>query len=105
MKLSGDPSNSFWFILTSKTLTCYKSSAENENEKLLMISLDGLKLRNSEENSTKNVIVLFNPSGQNVHPDYKELELLYKSAGEFDTWKESFSKALNGDEIVSFAVK
>lgn len=99
---AADASDSLWFVLTPKTLTCYKTVSENEDEKLLMIPLDGLKLRNSEDNSTKNVIALFHPSGQNVHPDYTELELLCKSAGKFNSWKESFTKALNSDEIVRF---
>lgn len=97
-KFPGDPSDSFWFVLTPKTLTCYKSAAENEDEKLLSIPLDGLKMRQSDGN----VITLYNPSGQDVHPDYKELELLCKSTGKLNSWLQSFSKALNKDESVSF---
>lgn len=68
-----------------------------------MIPLYGLKLRSREENSTKYVITLFNPNGHNVHPDYKELELLCANANEFDSWKASFSNALNNNhKSVSF---
>ena len=83
-------------------LTCYKNAAENETEMLFTVPLDGLKLRDPEESSTKNVIVLYNPNGQNVHPEYNELELLCKSAGKFNSWKELFTKALSSDESVSF---
>lgn len=69
-----------------------------------MIPLDGLKLRNSEDTAKKLVIALFNPSGQNVHPDYKELELLCKNSDEYNLWVESFSNVLNNNENVSFIV-
>lgn len=87
-------------MLTSKTLTCYENTAEDINDKLWMIPLNGLELRSSEE---KLVITLFNPNGQNVHPDYKELELLCESAVEFDSWTAAFSNALkNHHKSVSF---
>lgn len=70
----------------------------------MMIPLDGLKLRNSEDKAKKHVIALFNPSGQNVHPDYKELELLCKNSDEYSSWMESFSEALNNNKNVIFVV-
>lgn len=90
-------------MLTSKTLTCYENTAEDKNDNLWVIPLNGLKLHNPKEHSTKLVIALFNPNGQNVHPDYKELELLCVNANEFDSWKASFSNALNNNhKSVSF---
>lgn len=102
--ISGESSDPFHFVLTPKTLTCYKAAPGGENEKLFMIPLDGLKLRNSKENLETHVVALFNPNGQNVHPDYKELELLCNSADECISWMKSFSKALTNQKNVCFIV-
>lgn len=86
---------SFTFVLTPKTLACYKTAFENENEKLFNISLEKLKLQDCDENAKKLVIA------NHADPDYNGLELLCNSADEYTSWMESFSKALNNDKNVS----
>ena len=56
-----------WFVLTPETLTWYKD--EKEKEKIYMLSLEGLKLRDVEQGlmSRRHAIGLFNPDKRNVY--------------------------------------
>lgn len=93
---TGDP---FWFVLSSETLSCYK--APNESEQVFEIPLNGIEFRDTGE-SNNHVITLFHSDGQNVHPNYKELELSCKSSGKFHAWRDSFLQAISSKENVSF---
>lgn len=83
----------YWFVLTSENLSWYKD--ETEKDRKYMIQLEGLRLRDGDSGiiSKRASIVVFNPSGHNVHKDHKTLELSCASEEEIEGWKASFLRA------------
>lgn len=60
-------SKTFWFVLTTESLSWYKE--EDERDKHFMLALDDLKLRDIEQGfmSRRNSYALVNPNGRNVY--------------------------------------
>ncbi len=57
----------YWFVLTPETLTWYKD--EKEEDKMYVLSLNGLQLRNIKQAfvSRRIAIALYNPDRPNVY--------------------------------------
>lgn len=60
-------SRNYWFVLTPDTLTWYKD--EKEKDKMYVLSLNDLKLRDIEQGfvSRRIAIALYNPDRSNVY--------------------------------------
>lgn len=60
-------SKTFWFVLTTESLSWYKE--EDERDKHFMLALDDLKLRDIEQGfmSRRYSYALVNPNGRNVY--------------------------------------
>merc|ERR1719341_1135975 len=84
---------SYWFVLSSESLSWYKD--EEEKEKKFMLPLEQLKLRDLESSfmSRGHMFAIYNPEGRNVFKDFKTLDLSCETQDDMDSWKASFLRA------------
>merc|ERR1719341_2297749 len=84
---------SYWFVLSSESLSWYKDG--EEKEKKFMLPLEQLKLRDLESSfmSRGHMFAIYNPEGRNVFKDFKTLDLSCETQDDMDSWKASFLRA------------
>lgn len=87
-------SRTFWFVLSSSSLSWYKD--EDERELQFILPLEGLRLRDIDNHgfmSKRDCFALFKPTNTNIYKEYRQLELGCESRDESDSWKASFLRA------------
>lgn len=81
---------SYWFVLTSKALSCYNK--DNHDVEKFTLSLDAYKMSASKNNN--NIMLdLLNSNGQSL----KQLKLYCDDDDAFNAWNKSFEWVFNKD--------
>ena len=88
-------SRSYWFVLTSESLSWFKD--EEEKHKKYMLPLDDLKLRDAAAQrfrSRRHSLSLFHPDMKsNVFKNYKQLDLSCETHDDAEAWKTCLLRA------------